>query len=108
MLIATSSFWTVPANVQPVRASLGAPPGFATIPACWPAAPTRHLLHAWDPDHYLALLDERTDALLARVEALAVSHERVAFCCWEKDPATCHRSLLASWLRGHGYRVEVR
>ncbi len=27
-------------------------------------------------------------------------------CCWEKDPAKCHRSILVQWLNEHGIECE--
>lgn len=29
-----------------------------------------------------------------------------ALCCWEEDPAKCHRSILAQWLNEHGIECE--
>jgi len=41
------------------------------------------------------------------VEALAqaAEAERVCMMCAERDPARCHRSLIADWLLAHGHRV---
>jgi len=107
MLLATSTYWGVPAGCQPVRASRGVPERWAQVPACWPAAPSAALLHHWSPDAYLRLLEDRMDGLLARVEALLVQHERISLCCFEHDPADCHRSVLGEWLRGHGFPVVI-
>lgn len=33
--------------------------------------------------------------------------EDVTFCCWEKDPLECHRSLASYFLRDLGYETEL-
>lgn len=102
----TAAYWRVPSGVQPVRTSLGVPDKFRDVPALWAAAPTGALFRNWDPDGYLGLLDSRATALIEGVDALLSEFGAVALCCYEANPADCHRSLLASWLTGHGIPVE--
>lgn len=44
----------------------------------------------------------------AAAEALVESAEatRVCMMCAEREPAQCHRSLIADWLLAHGHRVR--
>jgi len=46
-------------------------------------------------------------AFRAAAGALArlADSERVCMMCAERDPAQCHRSLIADWLLAHGHRV---
>ncbi len=46
-----------------------------------------------------------TAALLERLAGLSGGKACVLL-CYERDPADCHRGVLASWLRGHD--VEIR
>ena len=39
----------------------------------------------------------------ALVQAADVA--RVCMMCAERDPAQCHRALIADWLLAHGHRV---
>ncbi len=103
----TSAYWTVPAGVQPVRTSRGVPPKFRDVPALWSAAPTRQLFDHWNADGYLTLLDSRATTLIDGVDALLAEFHAIALCCFEPDPADCHRSLLAEWLIGQGVPVEA-
>jgi uncharacterized protein YeaO (DUF488 family) len=65
-----------------------------------------------DPDEfrrrYRHRLHQRTGRILAE---LAELHERydgwpLALCCFEADPAACHRSVLAGWLAEKGVAIE--
>jgi len=46
-------------------------------------------------------------AFRAAVEALAREADDACLCmmCAERDPAQCHRALIADWLVAHGHRV---
>lgn len=52
---------------------------------------------------YLEHLDENESDVIAMLDKL---QDNAVLCCWEKDPAKCHRSLLAGWLREHGIECE--
>ena len=44
-------------------------------------------------------LDQRRDIILAEVAAIRAAHpgRALVFCCFDGDPADCHRSLFAEW-----------
>ena len=48
-----------------------------------------------------------SEAFVAAAQALAKdsARERVCMMCAERDPAQCHRSLIADWLLANGHRV---
>lgn len=54
-------------------------------------------------EQYLEGLDYNEYMVLRKVRGLP---DNAVLCCWEKDPETCHRSLLAGWLRYHGIECE--
>lgn len=48
-------------------------------------------------------------AQLAALDPHAIAREigdGAVLLCWERDPADCHRSLVAAWLRAAGYEVR--
>ena len=55
---------------------------------------------------YRAELPEKA-AELARLHQLLRAERRVALACFEADPQSCHRHIVAEWLsHHHGYPVQ--
>ena len=55
---------------------------------------------------YIAKLDTLDAGSLAqRFAEISARHDNrpLVLCCFEKDPADCHRSILARWLEAHGF-----
>jgi uncharacterized protein (DUF488 family) len=55
-----------------------------------------------------AAFDAAYRALLARLDPRLVARELgdgAVLLCWESDPALCHRTAVAEWLRAAGYDV---
>jgi uncharacterized protein (DUF488 family) len=48
------------------------------------------------------------DDILAKLKPDEVGKELdgCVLLCWEKNPAECHRSYVAKWLRNAGFEVE--
>jgi len=59
-------------------------------------------LEDWQP-RYTRLLEAAGDVLVERL--LCVPGPFCLMCC-EKDPAQCHRRLIAEYLRGRGWIIE--
>lgn len=53
-------------------------------------------------EEYLKMLDQNEMRIIDTIYDL---HNPV-LCCWEKNPAKCHRSLSAQWLTQHGLSTE--
>src|SRR3954468_13373472 len=55
---------------------------------------------------YLARLDQiDVNSLAQRFADISARHDNrpLVLLCFEKNPAECHRSLLARWLEAHGF-----
>lgn len=62
----------------------------------------------WDDyaNRYRKTLTARATALSVAVQDVIDSYGTATFCCWCKNPDTCHRSLFADWLEANGWTVD--
>jgi hypothetical protein len=109
----TSSYSRVDPRVMvPVRTSIGAPRWAGYQLEEWPAVYPWGLLAITDPQEfrrrYRYRLHQRTGRILAELDGLLAAYDGwpIALCCFEADPADCHRSVLGGWLREKGVTVE--
>jgi hypothetical protein len=90
-----------------VQTSVGTPKWLAPLPQLDAAKPYgiwgRGL--AWDEyvDLYERRLADRWDRIERDLHWLTAEHGSIALCCWCRDPARCHRTILAGWLEAHGF-----
>ena len=111
MSVATRSFFQPPIGV-PVSIAVSKPSEWTGL-ALTPARPNwNHVTayqHDGDWDQYAAkyrkTLQSRATALKVAVQEILDAYGGATFCCWCKDPATCHRTLFADWLDAHGWTV---
>lgn len=54
---------------------------------------------------YAEYMESDGFTVAARALAATAAGERVCMMCAERDPAQCHRSLIADWLLANGHRV---
>ncbi len=99
--------WTV-ALTEPkavaVRISVGCPAAAKDAPFIGALAPFGLFGKDLPPDEFAAGYHERLDrygvqGIRARIERVARAHpdRPLLLCCFEKDPADCHRGLLSRW-----------
>lgn len=100
-------------NKIAVSISLWPPRGYAG-PSLPRLAPTESILREYKahpdwPRYVRRFRDEVLSGLYPHdivSEILRIAEGRdVLLCCFEKDPAQCHRSLVAEWLNRAGYHV---
>jgi Active DUF488-N3 subclade len=109
----TASFGTVvPGLVVPVLTTVGTP-RFVSFPMVeWRTVAPYGLLGIEDPAEfrrrYRHRLHRLTPKVLAELRELCEAYAPLplCLCCFERDPADCHRSILAEWLREKGVRVQ--
>jgi hypothetical protein len=103
-----------PLPVQPVRTSKG-------VPKFWPAAERFPAVDELMPDGWMLGCNDPGKAergysgklhrigigpIVARLDAIAdESGMPLALCCFEADPADCHRSWAAAWLHEQTGRI---
>jgi hypothetical protein len=95
----------------PIRTSVGTPKWWrGELEAVRRLMPPYAALHIEDAAKFERLCVERLDRidvedLYERLESLSTRHggRRLVLLCFERDPAECHRSILARWLTDHGF-----
>jgi len=109
----TSSYSAVdPARVVPVRTSVGVPRFAGYALEEWPSVYPWGLLDVSEEQlfrrRYRHRLHRQTPRILAELAQLLDRYDGwpLALCCFEADPAACHRSILARWLREKGAAIE--
>lgn len=108
-MIYTSYFAKPPKDIEGVAICRGIPEWFHGK-TFQEVAPTIGLLH----DYKAGLITEEEYAVRYKREVLdkldpvdiAKKLDGKALLCWEKPGDFCHRHLLASWLREHGFECE--
>lgn len=85
-----------------VAISLGVPPNWSG-PRYMALAPTRAMIKMSTPQYY-----QLYNAILAKLDPFAVGKalDGKILLCWEKNPAECHRSYVAQWLRKAGFQCQ--
>lgn len=109
LLTASYRAWR-PGAGSPVSISLSTPrwlPEAAQWPRLWEATPRWGYFHSPPEEFEAAYLSQlqrygpqaisRSLARIAREAYLAPS-DRLVLCCYEADPAQCHRQQFANWL----------
>jgi hypothetical protein len=91
-------------QLQPVRISVGCPGSAKHVPLVDALAPFGIFGKDLPADEfrrrYLARLDHYgVKGIRERLERVASQHpdRPLALCCFERDPAACHRALFARW-----------
>ena len=109
----TASYSSVdPTVMVPVRTSIGAPRWAGYAVEEWPAVYPWGLLDVAGPvefrRRYRHRLHRQTPRILAELGELLDRYDGWPVCllCFERDPAACHRSILAGWLREKGVAIE--
>lgn len=109
-MLYTASFWTPTSNTR-YSIARSQPKGMH-LPRLVELAPSANVFNAmkkgvlkWEEytEQYLERLAFNEYIVLRKVRGL---RDNAVLCCWERDPAKCHRSLLARWLREHGIECE--
>jgi hypothetical protein len=106
--LATMSYrtWRPGIGVLAVRASLGKPkwiPDAENWPAVWEITPRGWYFHdpGWEA-HYLAQLRrygvKRIVGRFAEISRENGHPDVIAVCCFEANPADCHRAAWARWM----------
>jgi hypothetical protein len=87
-------------------------PRFVSFPMVeWRTVAPYGLLDVTDPDEfrrkYRHRLRRLTPKILAELRELCEAYAPLplALCCFERDPADCHRSILGEWLAEKGVTV---
>jgi hypothetical protein len=109
----TASFAAVPAGlVVPVLTTVGTP-RYVTYPMVeWRTVAPYGLLDEQDPAvfrrKYRHRLHRLTPKILAELREMCEAYAPIplALCCFERDPADCHRSILGAWLTKKGVQVQ--
>lgn len=106
----TASFW---AKTARKRYSIAiSQPKYAFLTKLTALAPPKGIFNAYKGEQitwamyaagYQAHLNSNKQQILALVATLP---NQAVLCCWEKDPAECHRSVLAGWLNDNGIPTE--
>ena len=107
----TASWHEPIAGVVPIRISRGVPPSHQEAPAIWALVPPPSLFREnYDPDLYRLRIEDHAESIFRQVTSLLHTNGRIALCCHEmqRNRATCHRSVVADFLRCHGFEVTVR
>jgi len=109
----TSSYSRVdPGTLVPVRTSIGAPRFAGYALEEWPSVYPWGLLDVTDPEEfrrrYRHRLYRQTPRILHELGELLDRYDGwpLALCCFEADPAACHRSVLAGWLAEKGVAIK--
>ncbi len=97
---------------MPIQTSIGRPRFIAYEVEPWPAVMPWGLLGEEDLQafrrRYRHRLHRLTPRILAELAELLAKYDGwpLALLCFERDPAQCHRSILAEWLREKGVQVQ--
>ncbi len=116
MKLYTSYFSKVralPEGTVPISISLWPPKGYAGAQLrC--LAPTKEILTKYKQDgDWAAYVEKYEKDVLGKLRQETIMQEitrlsggkDAAILCFERDPAQCHRSLVARWLRKAGYKI---
>lgn len=104
----------IPYDLAPISISLWPPKGYNGL-QYKPLAPSPDILREYkqNPDwkRYTARFNgeilAKLDPNQVVTELAALSSGRdIVLCCFERDRAQCHRSLVGEWLGKAGYNVE--
>lgn len=105
---------SLPEGTVPISISLWPPKGWAGAQLRY-LAPTREILLKYKQDgNWDAYVEKYEKDVLGRLRPEAVMQDIMrlsggkdaAILCFERDPAQCHRNLVAGWLRKAGYKIE--
>ena len=109
-MLYTASFWT-PTDKSRYSIALSQPKGMGLPQLKFLAPPSQTFRDlksgaiTWLDYRiqYCFMLDQSERDILTNLTWVV---DEAVLCCWEKDPAKCHRSLLAEWLNEHGIPTE--
>lgn len=112
-MIYTATFW---AKTDLKKFSIAlTQPNNVSMPTIQILTPPRPIFRAlkddkmsWEEycDHYAAMLNYNKQKIIQIVSEKYDKFGSVVLCCWEKDAAKCHRSLVGAWLTENGITTE--
>lgn len=104
----------LPQNIVPVSIARFPPKGVRVFEYKALAPSTELLMSYKQTGDWAAYVNTYDNTVLAKLDPYKVVEDLktltnsadIALVCFEKDFTHCHRSLVAEWLKGYGFRVE--